>query len=510
MPPERHLRTTSSLSLEALQTLITSNRNQPSSPHQHQTRLSPNPNPHRHSTKSEDAAIVKASIAAIKPILQFSDKLCRSCLCGVGSEGRKTIRQPNNSIASSLPECILCHSHILTESTLRLPIRPHPAEDLLQCDACDSFLFLDHMRCLQCGLEVCLDCYVEWIQSVCRGGEAMVVVLEKDSAKKSRWDALCKCKNGELHVFNKAAMKGSLEGWSFLTAKMRRVILAGDDGCLLTDASASQDTRECLPLRFPGTASEDTIADAWAKRVPIVVEGIAFQHKWDPASLEAAMVHDDTIKARARLELEIVEMRFSEFVENLERDALKGFDFPLTHQLAQLLPDHMQEFNTTIPFRRVLTKEGPLSLFSFLPTDVLAQIHGPTLFISVLTPPNHPTTRLHKDGAGAYNALLWAENASQPGALWHIFTREDTKVLERVYNRPDEDAYPLLCFDTYFGETELQNLVREHGVKPVVIEQRVGEMILIPAGCAHQVRNLQLCVKVSISKERAWGFARKF
>ncbi|KAJ7274176.1 hypothetical protein C8J57DRAFT_959720, partial [Mycena rebaudengoi] len=41
-------------------------------------------------------------------------------------------------------------------------------------------------------------------------------------------------------------------------------------------------------------------------------------------------------------------------------------------------------------------------------------------------------------------------------------------------------------------------LWERHGVASYHIHQRVGEAVLIPAGCAHQVRNPTDCIKVAI------------
>ncbi|KAL6555096.1 Lysine-specific demethylase jmj29 [Orobanche gracilis] len=43
-----------------------------------------------------------------------------------------------------------------------------------------------------------------------------------------------------------------------------------------------------------------------------------------------------------------------------------------------------------------------------------------------------------------------------------------------------------------------KKLKEEYGVEPWTFEQRLGEAIFIPAGCPHQVRNLNSCTKVAI------------
>jgi lysine-specific demethylase 3 len=41
-------------------------------------------------------------------------------------------------------------------------------------------------------------------------------------------------------------------------------------------------------------------------------------------------------------------------------------------------------------------------------------------------------------------------------------------------------------------------LARKYGVYPWVVEQYEWEGVLIPGGCAHQVRNLRSCIKIAL------------
>ena len=101
------------------------------------------------------------------------------------------------------------------------------------------------------------------------------------------------------------------------------------------------------------------------------------------------------------------------------------------------------------------------------------------------------TTRLHLDVADAVNLATWTIDASRPSAVWHIFPRgsvtELRKFLKEIF--PDHgDDDPIHSQSFYLTDAQLERLAEDHDVVPWTIEQRLGDLIVIPAGCPHQVR----------------------
>ncbi|KAK9748015.1 hypothetical protein RND81_02G029800 [Saponaria officinalis] len=96
------------------------------------------------------------------------------------------------------------------------------------------------------------------------------------------------------------------------------------------------------------------------------------------------------------------------------------------------------------------------------------------------------------------------------GALWDIFRREDVPKLEEyLKNHFREFRHILGCLvpqvvhaihDQFFYLTEdhKRKLKQEYGVEPWTFVQKLGEAVVIPAGCPHQVRNLKSCIKVAM------------
>jgi JmjC domain, hydroxylase len=93
--------------------------------------------------------------------------------------------------------------------------------------------------------------------------------------------------------------------------------------------------------------------------------------------------------------------------------------------------------------------------------------------------------------------------------VWDIWRREDLPALRaflRAYSRffPDSSTHsghvelapwedPVTVQRFYLADRHRELLFALTGVQPWHVEQRVGEGVFIPAGCAHQVRRHAAC-----------------
>nr|CAH8822415.1 unnamed protein product [Trichobilharzia regenti] len=94
-----------------------------------------------------------------------------------------------------------------------------------------------------------------------------------------------------------------------------------------------------------------------------------------------------------------------------------------------------------------------------------------------------------------------------PGALWHIFLPEDSVVLREFLSRVSEEetgspvesgSDPIHDQLFYLDQSLLDRLYDYAGIQPCTIVQFLGDAVFIPAGAAHQVRNLNSCIKTAV------------
>lgn len=111
------------------------------------------------------------------------------------------------------------------------------------------------------------------------------------------------------------------------------------------------------------------------------------------------------------------------------------------------------------------------------------------------------STRLHMDMADALNIMTYASpcpDGSEGCAAWDLFRREDSETVRaflketfgfgktETSRRHGPDPIHSQLF--YLTDELLQQLYERHGVKSFRFYQKPGEAVMIPAGCAHQVR----------------------
>ncbi|KAK7327985.1 hypothetical protein VNO77_22079 [Canavalia gladiata] len=151
--------------------------------------------------------------------------------------------------------------------------------------------------------------------------------------------------------------------------------------------------------------------------------------------------------------------------------------------------------------------------------------HGTAL--STEMSPDNP--RKPFENSNSDKRKMFTENS---GAQWDVFRRQDVpKLLEYLQRHSDEFSYtsechekvrrqflsmilpelvminfisrmqmvhPILDQGFFLDSTHKMRLKEEFKIEPWAFEQRVGEAVIIPAGCPYQIRNPKCCVHVEL------------
>jgi hypothetical protein len=105
------------------------------------------------------------------------------------------------------------------------------------------------------------------------------------------------------------------------------------------------------------------------------------------------------------------------------------------------------------------------------------------------------STYLHMDLTDAINVMVWAaQKEGKPGyALWHIFPAAASSILRKFLLEElgfSGTGDPIHSQTIYLTPAALDDLAHKYDIRPYTILQRPGQVVFIPAGCAHQVCRL--------------------
>ncbi|CAD5173117.1 unnamed protein product [Musa acuminata subsp. malaccensis] len=139
------------------------------------------------------------------------------------------------------------------------------------------------------------------------------------------------------------------------------------------------------------------------------------------------------------------------------------------------------------------------------------------------SPKESPVTDREGEEQPASSGNSIEQKQTEGGALWDIFRREDSLMLQEYLKKHSREFRHVHCLPVeqvihpihdqsfYLTVAHKKKLKAEYGIEPWTFEQKLGEAVLIPAGCPHQVRNLKSCIKVAVdfvSPENVWECMR--
>jgi len=219
---------------------------------------------------------------------------------------------------------------------------------------------------------------------------------------------------------------------------------------------------------------------------------------------------------------------------------LKLKDWPADNDLSQALPTRFADLMKCIPLKEYTQREGRYNLASFMPDFFARPDLGPKMYIAYGNAlyPHTGTTNLHIDMSDACNLLVYAgipedgdreahiseglksveEADCDPvlkarvrsvdpvvGAIWHLYHPRDADKIRDLLNKvalengqklePNTD--PIHDQTVYLDSKLRKRLYIEYGVEGYAYPQCAGDVIFIPAGAPHQVRNIHNCIKIA-------------
>ncbi|KAI5478095.1 jumonji domain containing protein [Pseudohyphozyma bogoriensis] len=213
-------------------------------------------------------------------------------------------------------------------------------------------------------------------------------------------------------------------------------------------------------------------------------------------------------------------------------ESLKIKDWPATSDFRAEFPELFKDFMSALPAPFVTRRDGVLNVAAHTPINANPPDLGPKGYFSERSddgPGGSGSTKLH-----TINLMMWSGDAPDglPGmAAWDLFRAEDSaairdflyglmakrsiKGLSREYMAQNMDD-PIHGQSFYLDRALREQLFEEKGVRSWRIWQKPGQVVFIPAGCAHQVCNFADCIKIAsdfVSIEnvaRCWNVTDEF
>lgn len=183
------------------------------------------------------------------------------------------------------------------------------------------------------------------------------------------------------------------------------------------------------------------------------------------------------------------------------------------------MPEHFKGVMHCLLFSEFTNRDGKLNLIHRLPDIYVRPDMGPKMLIAYGSTlhPSTGTTNLHLDVSDALNLLVHATKSNSgegevskrtPAALWHIYKQKEVKTIRKFLNKMaadqnhqnayiDPDGDPIHDGNIYLSEEIRERLKKECNMVGYEIEQCQGDIIFIPAGSPHQVKNLLNCIKIA-------------
>ncbi|KAJ6627360.1 hypothetical protein B0H10DRAFT_1779740 [Mycena sp. CBHHK59/15] len=282
------------------------------------------------------------------------------------------------------------------------------------------------------------------------------------------------------------------------------------------DTSGSSAEIPCHEIRRfrDSELTEEVFRSLWAQGDPLLVTDVArkFKIKWSPEyfmekyGTQTCLIIECQTDANKRISVAEFFGTFGQYDGRQQCWKLK--DWPPSTDFKTAFPELYEDFSQAVPVPNYVRRDGALNIASHFPFNTVAPDLGPKMYnanANQETSGNKGSTRLHMDMADALNIMIYAapDPDGQEGcAAWDLFRAQDSdkirKFLREKFKSKIKTQDPIHSQQVYLDDDLRRQLWQEYGVLSYRLYQRPGEAVFIPAGCAHQVRNLSDCIKAAI------------
>ncbi|QDZ21174.1 hypothetical protein A3770_05p36920 [Chloropicon primus] len=394
----------------------------------------------------------------------------------------------------------------------------------VQCSKCSSTVVCTLKTCEPCGYDLCPSCCKEQ-----RAEQAKALGVPANQAD------LCCPLNHRLELkrlgyFGSRAFERCLEKCGGPAGSP-----SSSPGGDAASDKTSDNGKACGEVCYIQDASSMDIAafrESWREGCPFVVEGIKGQMLWTPHLMKRAA----TEKRKGEYTTDVIDCALGDVIEVSIEAFFNGYtgetyfegnpmyclkSWPSQEEWNGKLKRLYTDFQDMLPVKDYTHQMGELNLVRLVPEALRPDV-GPKAYIGYGRTQEEPSegSMLQEDGDSTWKLNLQpVDNVfvnvhvskDAPGSLWHIFRREDTEKLAGFLVRntdrfaggrgalKTEGASVVMSQKFYLSSKALALLKEETGVEPWTVEQKVNEALMIPSGCAYQVRNLCSCIRVGQS-----------
>jgi len=318
--------------------------------------------------------------------------------------------------------------------------------------------------------------------------------------------------------------------------------------------------------------------DVWSQSIPVAFTSVDLEMLWSPLLLFRASreTNQAAQKQSGNMESSVFqnvldcrdysqfEMSMHNFFKYYKEEL--GYDYNGKPFLAKLkdwpehatfearLPRLFQDFFRSSPIPEYTNFNGYRNMYSTFPEGIVKPDMGPKSYIAYGRVEEDcegkmfdSVTKLHCDMSDAFNVLMHVQCQKHreedelgeclatckdlDGAVWDIFRKDDTEKISRyilenagkffgrdnVPMKREDIVHPIHDNEVFLYEHHLRELAQEpYRVVPFRFVQKRGDAVAIPAGCAHQVRNIHSCIKVAVdfmspeSAPEAWKLIQEY